>query len=430
MVTTGEEIYTYDDLSDQMLPYNKLNKSLGRFKKAIRIVNVDASHFWAITSNEAAFVQSLADTIQIRQTLSLNNQFSFPDKYQNISINGSQSVLCLENGIAVWEKNQIDTTIHLPLVISSIFNRERGHAGKGKYLPLITDEPIELKPRNNSVEFSLTSVNFGPNEVNYQYRIKNLIPDWQIEGANYLHAINDIPAGEYVYQAKAVFSDGTVSNMVEYAFVVRPQWYASRIGVVAIILVLVGMVSILIIYNKRILEKQTSEIEQKHKDQHKQNESTIERLKNDVLQKELENLQGKLTVSANALVEKDKSINTIKTELESVYEKLEGRFPHRDFKKILQVINSQLTQKKDMLDFEQHFKASQSGFYDKLREEYPMLTPADLRLCSLLKMNMNSKEISVLLGITVRSVEVSRYRLRRKMGLSPEENLTKTIMQI
>ncbi|WP_461643757.1 helix-turn-helix transcriptional regulator [Labilibaculum euxinus] len=82
-----------------------------------------------------------------------------------------------------------------------------------------------------------------------------------------------------------------------------------------------------------------------------------------------------------------------------------------------------------MLDFERHFAASQSGFYDGLRQNYPNLTPADLRLCSLLKMNMNSKEISILLGITVRSVEVSRYRLRKKMELEPDENLTKVIMR-
>jgi DNA-binding NarL/FixJ family response regulator len=143
----------------------------------------------------------------------------------------------------------------------------------------------------------------------------------------------------------------------------------------------------------------------------------------------LDNLQGKLSVSANALVEKDRSINTIKRELEIMFKKLEGRFPNRDYDKILKVINGQLTQKKDMHDFERHFAASQSGFYDELRQDYPHLTPADLRLCSLLKMNMNSKEISMLLGITVRSVEVSRYRLRKKMELEPDENLTKVIMR-
>jgi hypothetical protein len=429
VVTTGEEIYTYDDLTDRMLPFDKLNNTLGRFKKAVIIVNADQNHFWAIADNEAVYMSNVADSMTFVRAFTLDKQFSFPDKYQNISINKDASVLCLENGFAILPNEENDVYQHQPLVITKVVYGKKGVDSKGILLPLQNENLLELNNRDNSLEFTINSVNYGPNNVTYQYRIVNLYDDWMEGETENVNIINDIPHGEYIYQARAVFSDGNRSNIVEYPFVILPPWFASKTGVVVIILSLVIGVGLLIVFNKRLLDKQTHIIEQKHTDQHKKYESTIEQLQNDVLQKELENLQGKLTVSANALVEKDRSINTIKRELEIMFQKLEGRFPNRYYDKILKVINGQLTQKKDMLDFERYFAASQSGFYDELRQNYPNLTPADLRLCSLLKMNMNSKEISILLGITVRSVEVSRYRLRKKLELEPEENLTKVIMK-
>ncbi len=428
IVTTGEEIYTFDYLNDKMVPYQKLNSSLGRFKKAVRIVNVDNQHFWAITKNEAAYIENKLDSITIKQILTLNEPYSFPDKYQNISITDNNSVLCLENGVAIIPNDGIEQSEQLPLSISSVSNEIAGASESSNKLPLYTTNPIQVKNKYNSFIFCIKTVNFGPNKINYQYRIKNLNNNWIDTKSENIHHINNIPAGEYIYQAKAMYSNGTTSNIVEYKFEVLPKWYASNQGIITIIIILVGSITFLILFNKRIIRLQTSEIEEKHQEKHKQDKLTIEQLKNDVLEKELENLQEKLTISANSLVEKDKSITKIKDELNKIYKKLEGRFPQKDYKKVLDVIENQMTKKRDILDFEQHFRASQSGFYDKLKKEYPDLSPSDLRLCSLLKMNMNSKEISMILGITTRSVEVSRYRLRKKMNLNPEDNLSDIIM--
>ncbi len=428
IVTTGEDIYTFDYLNDKMVPYNKLNNSLGRFKKAVRIVSVDNSHFWAITDNEAAYIENKLDSITIKHTLTLNEPYSFPDKYQNISITNNSSVLCLENGVAIIPNEPLKNSQYLPLSISSVINKIAGVNESSIKLPVNTDDVIKVKNKYNSFSFTIRTVNFGPNKINFQYRIKNFNDEWIDSKSDNFHHLNNIPSGEYIYEARAIYSNGTASNIVEYKFEVLPKWYASKQGITIIFLIISGSITFLILFNKRIIRLQTSEIEEKHQKKHKQDKLTIEQLKNDVLEKELENLQEKLTISANSLVEKDKSINKIKDELNKIYKKLEGRFPQKDYKKVLDVIESQMNKKRDILDFEQHFRASQSGFYEKLKKEYPDLSPTDLRLCSLLKMNMTSKEISVILGITTRSVEVSRYRLRKKMNLNPEDNLSDIIM--
>jgi AraC family chitin signaling transcriptional activator len=65
-----------------------------------------------------------------------------------------------------------------------------------------------------------------------------------------------------------------------------------------------------------------------------------------------------------------------------------------------------------------------------LREKYPQLTPKDHRLCAYLRMNLTSKEIAPLMNISVRSVEVARYRLRKKLELDSEVNLVEFMVEI
>ena len=74
--------------------------------------------------------------------------------------------------------------------------------------------------------------------------------------------------------------------------------------------------------------------------------------------------------------------------------------------------------------FEENFDIVYDDFLKRLGEQYPQLTVSDKKMCAYLKMDLSSKEIAPLLNLTVRSVEMTRYRLRKKLGLSHENNLT------
>ena len=66
----------------------------------------------------------------------------------------------------------------------------------------------------------------------------------------------------------------------------------------------------------------------------------------------------------------------------------------------------------------------------KLETKHPNLTPNDLKLCAYLRLNLSSKEIAPLLNISPRSVEVKRYRLRKKMNLLPKSSLANYILDL
>ena len=69
-------------------------------------------------------------------------------------------------------------------------------------------------------------------------------------------------------------------------------------------------------------------------------------------------------------------------------------------------------------------------FFKKIKSLHPALTSNDLRLCAYLRLNLTSKEIAPLLNISVRSVEIKRYRLRKKMDLTHEQGLVEYILAV
>jgi DNA-binding CsgD family transcriptional regulator len=85
---------------------------------------------------------------------------------------------------------------------------------------------------------------------------------------------------------------------------------------------------------------------------------------------------------------------------------------------------------KDWEEFRLYFEEVHTGFFDTLKKRYPDLTPNELRLAALAKLNLSIKETATIMGITPDSVKTARYRLRKKLDMETEENLTEYLMEI
>ena len=81
-------------------------------------------------------------------------------------------------------------------------------------------------------------------------------------------------------------------------------------------------------------------------------------------------------------------------------------------------------------DFETRFESAFDSFYRILLERFPNLTPNERKLCALLRSGLSSKDIAVLTFQNPQSVDVARYRLRKKLNLVNEENLTDFLLLI
>ncbi len=81
-------------------------------------------------------------------------------------------------------------------------------------------------------------------------------------------------------------------------------------------------------------------------------------------------------------------------------------------------------------EFEIQFNEVHPGFQSRLLKKYPELTPAERRLCSFIRLDMNTREISSLTGQSIKSIEVARTRIRKKLGVPHDQNLTNNIALI
>ena len=95
-----------------------------------------------------------------------------------------------------------------------------------------------------------------------------------------------------------------------------------------------------------------------------------------------------------------------------------------------QTVKGQLSITQERDQFEQYVADVYEAFFIRLTDQYPDLSESEKRLAALLRINLSSKEIAAVINISPKSVDMNRYRLRKKMKLSTVENLTEVLQQI
>jgi DNA-binding CsgD family transcriptional regulator len=127
------------------------------------------------------------------------------------------------------------------------------------------------------------------------------------------------------------------------------------------------------------------------------------------------------------LVQKGEILLTIQETLDHILEKSTSPALKKEVQQLLNLLNFDAQLDEDWAQFAVHFDRVHVDFLKRLRERFPHLSVNDHKLCAYLRMNLATKEIAPLLNISVRGVEASRYRLRKKLGLPNDANLTEAI---
>ena len=157
--------------------------------------------------------------------------------------------------------------------------------------------------------------------------------------------------------------------------------------------------------------------------------AVIIKLNNEKLENELQHKNKELASSAMHIVHNVETIQKIKTALSAAIEAVQDADAKAHMRKVLRSIASEISLENNWEQFELHFNQIHQNFLVRLRKEFPELTHNDIKLISYLKLNLSSKEIAPLLNLSVRGVEASRYRIRKKMNLNPSVNLTEFILR-
>ncbi|MBX7156203.1 MAG: LuxR C-terminal-related transcriptional regulator [Bacteriodetes bacterium] len=154
----------------------------------------------------------------------------------------------------------------------------------------------------------------------------------------------------------------------------------------------------------------------------------LEKLKTEELQLELESKNNELSTLALALAQKNELLARMQTQLLVAQETVRRKSEKEALEQLKTQITSFLSSEKSWYMFDQQFKTIHHDFVQKLSAKYPQLSPIELRVCALLKVNLNSKEIADILCVETKSVEMYRFRIRKKIALDNTVNLHSYIL--
>ncbi|WP_162628198.1 tetratricopeptide repeat protein [Arcticibacterium luteifluviistationis] len=151
-----------------------------------------------------------------------------------------------------------------------------------------------------------------------------------------------------------------------------------------------------------------------------ENEKKIEKEKLRFSEKELDIKKKELTAKVLQLAHKNEFLNSLKGEMEHLKNNVDDSV-NKTSNRVSRMINRDIEGDTQWNQFSQEFSGIHQDFLTALTTKFGSFTKSEIRLISLLKMNMNSKEITSILGISDDGIRKARYRLRKKMNLEESE---------
>ncbi len=148
------------------------------------------------------------------------------------------------------------------------------------------------------------------------------------------------------------------------------------------------------------------------------------------LEKEIEEKEKEQKKIALSIIRKNEILSKLKAEIEKIKSKPEDSLKYSDLNTLKLLILDNLNLEKERRSLDRYIRELNESFFENLEKKYPGLTENEKKLCSLLRLKLTSKEIASILNITPKSVEVNRYRLRKKMHIGKKEKLTKVIRKL
>lgn len=161
-----------------------------------------------------------------------------------------------------------------------------------------------------------------------------------------------------------------------------------------------------------------------------ENELKMKNRVNSELEKEIDEKEKEQKKIALSIIRKNEILSKLKVEIERLKAKPEESLKYSDLNTLRVLVIENLNIENERKNFEVYIKDLNKSFYKNLEKKYPGLTDNEKKLCSLLRLKLTSKEIASILNITAKSVEVNRYRLRKKMEIRKDEKLTKMIRKL
>ena len=442
LIATEKGIFEYNELRDNFEVSSYYKNIYG--EKSVRYLKEDVQgNIWFVEDKNLGVIDLSGKKPTIIYIPELNgnilsgfeNVYSY-DNY-NTFIGGQKGFYQIN-----FEKYK-ENTIPLKILIRKV--KIKGDVDSvlfGGYNQDINEDQSLSSLGKAKVKFQLNSFHFEyvaplfEQQINleYSYRLKGFDKTWSNWNKKTEKDYTNLPAGNYTFEVKARNNLNNESPITSYNFEVLAPWYFNFWSIC-----FYGFLLFVLLYlfyklqAKKYLnryQEQQKELELKHQFELEKTEKELIQLKNEKLETEIEFKNSELASSAMNLVQKKEFILKIKETLQHLNKNERESMDSVDLKKLLRSLSEEEKLNDEWEQFSIHFNNVHGDFLIKLSEKYPTLKAHELKLSAYLRMNLTSKEIAQLMSISVRGVEISRYRLRKKLNIPTETNLFQFLFEI
>jgi AraC family chitin signaling transcriptional activator len=347
--------------------------------------------------------------------------------YENISqLSNYQYLIGTTDGYYVININDLNVKNHRVSITEISINKLNEES-----LNFSTSNEGNFSHDENNVTISYTVPQFNKYiYAEYQFVLEGFQNQWSEWSSKPLVNFKNLPPGDYVFKVRSRVSNASTDNFATYSFTISKPWYLTNFAKLVYALLLLT----LFIYVNRLYKDYYNSQREKLIEENNllleikelENEQQLMKIKNEQLAQEFDAKNKELAVSTMSLIKKDELLALIKEDLK----KSTDDSNNRSIKSVISTITKNISQEDTWNVFKEAFDTADKDFLKKIKQAHPSLTPNDLRLCAYLRLNLSSKEIAPLLNISVRSIEIKRYRLRKKIDLPHEKGLVEYILSI
>lgn len=446
--STKKGFYTYDEGQDSFYASEKYNRIFRDNWNVENIFTDNSGNLWYFSEGEMGLLRILEDgtfsniTVPFKRINSL-----LIESYEHLFIHDNRNVFIgSKNGLLHYNplfKKDYSTP-------RSLVFRDIIFSGKNESTALFnvpgdetsTPAPIAIPFSKNAVSFRYAYPQFEANEnILFSCRLIGFDTNWSQWDKNTFKEYTNLKEGNYNFEVRTNAIDASHSLTYNFEFVIRPPFsrsiFAYIIYIIVLVLVVLGNIYFV---RRRVTKTRMLEKERYAKEIYEQEvafreqafiaEKEIIHLRNEALENQVSHKNKELANTTLHLIHKNKILNAIKLQLNDLYDNNLMQSKKIQIEQINNKINKELKNEKFQRVFDSYFDDVHQDFINRLKGKHPELSARDLRLCAYLKMNLTTKEIAPLMTISVRGVEIGRYRLRKKLNLDRDENLIDYLLRL
>ena len=422
----NNDLYTYDYVTESIQPYVWLKKEIGAYNTSITFMQTDSNEYWFLQRD--SYGMFLFDGTKLNLSKELKNPVLSSIDYdrQNIwKLDNSRYIVGFDNGFMIYNSDYKVSHVNeynpvLQFTGATCSNMQ----GKVNNLEIKNVKSFEIPYsfRNLTINYSVPGL--LPETYSIEYKLND--DDWLSNGSSKSIVFNFLKFQTHKLTVRALYENKQTFSELICEIKISSPWFLDIYAMAAYLILFAGLIYLIKFVNQKWLKKEKLSYLKKVK---LNNEQRMIQMKTHYLETEIQNKSTQLVNYTILLSKKNEVLIQIKENLNHFF-KSSVNADRKIILPIFNIIDDNLSDKNDWDILSTHFDESHSDFLKKLMSEQPSLTPNDLKLCMFLKMNLTSKEIASLLNISYRSVEVKRYRLRKKLGLKMEANLVEFLMKI